>query len=154
MSYNEDKNLGDTLDFIIHGSEEYVDVEEADGKIVKKLQQDPKKLYYQSRIVNSQYLGDAVVAFETLEQAAMSANNYTTPARAKLFMENLLGRYKRLRYGIDAKSSETVRDKKNNQASLVHLMRKQTIEREFNAKDEKSRKILSGFLSNKEPDDV
>ncbi len=150
----DDTHMRDTIDLLSQAAHEYVEVEQ-DGKIILVPRIDYEKLYWGTRIVSTAYLGQAVVAFKRLEQKALDAKYFMTSARALITKECLIAMYKHYKYGLDAKSSETVRDGKNNQASLVHLIRKQSIEREFTAKDEKARKMLSGWMgSNDNPDNA
>jgi len=151
---HEDAYLQDTLGLLSLGSQVRIDDEGEDGTIQSKVEMDPKINFWQTRMVNSPYLGYAAVAFERLEQKAKECRNNMTIRRALITERLLMSYYKHYIYGIVSKSSETVRDKHNNQDSLVHVLRKQTVHREFDAKGKKERALLSGWLGGKDPEEV
>lgn len=149
----DDETFADVVDILGMAAKREVQYEE-DGILKKELRTDNKSLYYETRIVNTSHLGEAIIAYERLEQKAMEAENYTTPKRARVIKDWILARVDQYRYGLDGKSSESQRDGKNNQDTLMHLLRKQTTKREFVADNEKARKLLSGFLGNREPEEA
>jgi hypothetical protein len=150
----DDETFADVVDLLGMAAKKTVFVEDDDGRIVEKEKVDRKTIYYGTRIINTSHLGEAVVMFERLEQKAYEAKNYMSPKRAKITEALLLAMCDQYRYGLDSKSSESQRDGKNNQATMMHLLRKQTIEREFTTHDEKTKKLLSGFLGTRDPEDV
>jgi hypothetical protein len=150
---HEDPYLQDTLGLLALGAQERVEFEDDDGRMRTRLEADPEISFWQSQMVNSPHLGEAVVKFKRLEQKALECRHFMTIKRAIITEKLLLAWYKHYRYGIVSKSSETVRDKDNNQDSLIHVLRKQTVQREFNTKDTKSAKMLSGWLGRNDPDD-
>jgi len=150
---HEDPYLQDTLGLLSLGSQERVEFEDEDGHIQSRLEMDPEISFWETRMVNTPHLGEAVVKFKRLEQKAYECRNFMTIKRALVTEKLLVAWYKHYRYGVVSKSSETVRDKDNNQDSLVHVLRKQTVKREFNAKDTKSRKLMSAWMGNNDPEE-
>ena len=151
---SEDDHLKDVIDLLNFASHDYVEEEQEGGEMKSVLKLNPKRLYYSTRLVNSTQLGEAVVKFLGLEKLAKEARYFMTPKRALIAKKDLMARFDNYHYGIDAKSSETVRDKDNNQSSLLHLIRKEHVEKEFKAQDAKSQKLLASWLGNKNPDEA
>lgn len=146
--------MKDIIDLLSHASHENMEYLDEHDKPQMTSAVDHEHYYWGTRLVNTQHLGEAVVKFKRLEQKAYEAKYFMTAERAKIAKEYILALYKQYKYGIDSKSSETSRDKDNNQSSLLHLIRKQTVEKEFTAKNDKTRKLLSGFLQQKDPDET
>ena len=151
---SEDDHLKDVIDLLNFASHDYVDEEQESGEMKSILKLNPKRLYYSTRLVNTTQLGEAVVKFLGLEKLAKEATNFMTQKRAAIARKDLMARFSNYHYGIDAKSSETSRDKDNNQSSLLHLIRKEHVEKEFKAQDAKSQKLLASWLGNKNPDEA
>jgi hypothetical protein len=150
----DDINMKDVIDLLSHASHEKIEkIDENDRPYIDS-SVDHEHYYWGTRMVNTQHLGEAVVKFKRLEQKANEAKYFMTAGRAKVAREYIMALYMQYKYGIDSKSSETSRDKDNNQSSLLHLIRKQTVEKEFTAKNDKTRKLLSGFLQQKDPDEA
>jgi len=150
MSVEEDDHLKDLIALINFGSHNVVEKVDENGVMRRTLELDPRRIYYTTRLVNSQFLGRAVVKFLELKKLADEAINFMTPKRAEIAKKDLMTRFDNFHYGIDAKSSETVRDKDNNQSSLLHLIRKEKIEKELKFSDQKSQKMLSKWLGKDE----
>lgn len=153
MSYDNDDHLRDVVDILTHSAHERLEYEEA-GETKSKLEMDPELLFWGTRMVNTNKLGEAVVAFKRLEEKAEECKNFMTSKRAEIAEKYLRSMFKQYKYGVVSKSSETVRDKHNNQASMMHLLRKQSVEHEFNSKDEAGRKLLSSWLGKRDPEET
>jgi len=155
VSYNEqDNNLRDIIDIISEGAQDWVPYTDENGDIQKRLEIDPEKIYWSTRMVNSPHFGRFIVILKRLEQKARECKNNMSLPRAIIISDDIIGMIRGYKSSIDGKSSETIRDKNNTQGSLLHLIRKVSIEKEYIAKGDKSKGFLSSLVNNKDPDEV
>lgn len=147
-----DKEHQDYHDFLIEACKKPVQVLQPDKTYKIEYHVDNKIARYKSQLVN--YPGFSRFVFETerLENIAYDLPNHMTEERAKPIYDQIMNYVNSLRYSMDAKSSEIVRNKDNTQSSLTHLMLKRTIERNYNAKEEMKQSALSGMFGDKNKD--
>ena len=149
MSYQpEDNNLRDIIDILSEGAQDWHEYVDENGDIQRKLEIDPEKLYWSTRIVNSPFFGRFILILKRLEQKAHECKNNMSLPRAINMSTDIIAMVKGYKYSVDGKASESIRDKNNTQGTLLHLIRKQSIEREYIAKNEKSKALLGGLLGN------
>lgn len=154
MSYQEqDNNLKDIIDILSEGSQDWHEYVDENGEIQRRLEIDPEKLYWSTRMVNSAHFGRFILILKRLEQKAHECKNNMSLPRAINMSTDIINMVKGYKYSIDGKASESIRDKNNTQGTLLHLIRKQSIEREYIAKNEKSKTLLSGLIGSQKEDD-
>ncbi len=141
-----DKRLQDLVGILIEGSQDVnVGVGE-NGEEIKTLQLDPEKLYWSTRLINSDRFGRFVLILKRLEQKAFEAKNNMSLPRAVNLAEGILASVKAYKYSIDAKSSETLRDKNNSQSSLLHLLGKNKSEKKITIAGQGKKTFMNGLI--------
>jgi hypothetical protein len=148
------KSVQDMVDIIYEAAqdvEEYVD--ENTGEVKKRLQLDPEKLYWKSHLINSDKFGRFVLKLKQFQRLAEDAKNNMCLPRAVNLSENMIKVVKGYKYSIDAKSSETLRDKNNTQGTMLHLVGKNKIEKQYSFKDGAKKSLLSGWLGEEDRND-
>jgi hypothetical protein len=151
---DQDKRLQDIVDLLSESAQDYVSYVDENGDVKQKLQIDPEKLYWGTRIVNSPFFGRFVLVLKRLEQKGHECKNNMSLPRAINMAEDIIEMVKGHKYSIDGKSSESIRDKNNTQGTLLHLLARQKIEKEFVMKDGKTKGFLSGMVGDKERDEA
>ena len=140
-----EKNVNDGIDLLIEASHVKRLVKDEAGIVHEELIEDPKILYYQSRSVNSSTYGRYVFEAENLLNKAEECFFNMCERRAVALSEGIKGLVRSYSYGIDGKSSETKRDKNNNQTNVLGWIFRNRVERLYNVKGEASRSILAGL---------
>ena len=148
-----DKEHQDYHDFLIEACKKPVQVLQPDKTYKIEYHIDNKIARYKSELVNYQGYSRFVFETERLENMAYDLPNHMTLERALPIQEQILNYVSSLRYSMDAKSSEIVRNKDNTQSSLTHLMLKRTIERNYSAKEDAKQGVLSGVFADKTKDE-
>ena len=121
-------------------------VETVDGKMEAVTDLDGEGIFWQMQNVNSMYLGSFVKEYKDAESLADDAFNHMSRPRAVVFSKQLMNRLTPYRYAIEAKSSETVRDKNNNQQNMIDKIKQNRIERKYVVGDEAKKTFLAGLL--------
>ena len=153
MSYQEqDNNLKDIVDILSESAQDYHEYVDENGEIQRKLEIDPEKLYWSTRMVNSPLFGRFILILKRLEQKAHECKNNMSLPRAINMSTDILAMVKGMKYSVDGKSSESIRDKNNVQGTLLHLIRKQSIEHSINTKDKVRDGMLAGLMGKKDDD--
>lgn len=121
-------------------------VEGIDGKLEEIQELDEEGIFWQTQNVNSQFLGTFVKEYKDTESLAEDAFNHMSKPRAISFSKQLLGRLAPYRYAVEAKSSETVRDKNNNQPNMIDKIKQNRVERKYVLPKEGTKSFLDGLL--------
>ena len=141
-----DKRLQDLVGILVESSQD-VDVGVGEnGEETKTLRLDPEKLYWSTRLINSDKFGRFVLVLKRLEHKAFEAKNNMALPRAVNIAEGILASVKAYKYSIDAKSSETLRDKNNSQSSLLHLLGKNKSERKITVAGQGKKTFMDGLV--------
>lgn len=135
------------MDLLVDACQTVDYVEMPDGKIGKQLILDPEKAWWKTHLVNSPYFGMFAKVLRNLEGMADDARNHMAAPRAEVLARQLIRYCLDYRYSIDAKSSETLRDKHNTQPALIDKMQKSQIPHAFNPKEEVKSSIFSGLFN-------
>ena len=141
-----DKRLQDLIGILTEASQDITIGVGENGEETKTLQLDPEKLYWGTRLINSDKFGRFVLVLKRLEQKAFEAKNNMTLPRAINMAEGILASVKAYKYSIDAKSSETLRDKNNPQSSLLHLLGKNKSERKITVGGAGKKTFMDGLV--------
>ena len=120
------KSNQDLIDLLVDACQtvDYIEDPITPGKFAKQLILDPEKVWWKTHLINSPTFGMFAKVLIDLESMATDAKNHMSPQRAQVLQEQLLKYCQGYRYSIDAKSSETLRDKHNTQPSLLDKMQK------------------------------
>ena len=134
------------MDFILDGCQRIEEVTTPDGKIEKQLIFDPERAYWKGHLVNSPTFARMVFELKGWEGKALQCYNYMTKERADVMSSQIMDISQWYRYSIDAKSSESLRDKNNTQSTLIDKINRNKIERAYTMKSEGGKSILSGLI--------
>lgn len=107
---------------------------------------DPEKAWWKTQIVNSPTFARFAFELKELERLAEDCENNMSGPRAIKIGEQIKAIGLDYRYSIDAKSSESLRDKHNTQATLLDKMQKNRIERAYTLKGEAQKGLMRGLF--------
>lgn len=136
----------DVIDFMIEGAKKKQEVVGPDGKTEIQMVIDAKRIWLKTHNINSDHFGRFIFVLEELLNKAQDAFNHMPFERANTLANQILRRVDSYNYSIDAKSSETVRDKNNNQSNVLHILTHKTIEKKYNIKGEGKKTLVDGML--------
>lgn len=136
-------------DLIADGCKRKVPIQDQNGNVTFEYVLDPKKVWYKTNVVNSPHFARFAKYLEDLSNMANDAFNFMPDARARVLAEQIQTVCNSYMYSIDAKSSETLRDKHNAQACLLDKGFRQKSERAITIKDEAKRSFMDAFTGKK-----
>lgn len=110
---------------------------------------DNKSARYKTGVVNSPHYAAFAKDVEDFLNLAETAKKFMTAERAEALAQDIYLEYGSYSYSIDAKSSETLRDKNNAQACLIDKGFRQKSERAITIKDEAKRSFMDAFTGKK-----
>lgn len=149
-----DKDHQDFLDFLSDACKKPVKKPDPSnpGQFIIENEVDWKKPYYKLQNIN--YPGYSRMVFETerLEGMANDLFNRMTPERAKVIYEQIMSYVDSIRYSMDAKSSETVRNKENTQSNLTNLLTRIRVDRNYSSTEEMKKGLGAALFGDKEKD--
>jgi len=152
MIVGTEKTHQDVIDLLVDACQTVDIVLNADGSYSKQLILDPEKAWWKTQLVNSPTFGMFAKVLRNLEGMAKNAKNNMCAPRAQVLEEQLMTYCLDYRYSIDAKSSETLRDKHNTQPCLVDKMQRSNVPHAFNPKDEMKQSLFSGWTGGNKND--
>lgn len=116
-----------------------------DGQPAIEWRVDGKSAWWKTHNINSSRFGLLAESVESLEALANDAEYNMSAPRAAVIREQILGIVNVLRKSIDAKSSETMRDKRTAQTSLTDKYLKNKQERVIDLKGEAKRSLMDAI---------
>jgi len=153
MIVGTEKAHQDVIDLLVDACQTVDIVQSPDGTYSKQLILDPEKAWWKTQLVNSPTFGMFAKVLRNLEGMAEDAKNNMSAPRAQVLAEQLLRYCLDYRYSIDAKSSETLRDKNNTQPSLIDKMQRSNTPHAFNPKEEMKKSLFRGWVGGNNPSD-
>jgi len=153
MIVGTEKAHQDVIDLLVDACQTVDIIQNPDGSYSKQLILDPEKAWWKTQLVNSPTFGMFTKVLRNLEGMAEDAKNNMSAPRAQVLAEQLLRYCLDYRYSIDAKSSETLRDKNNTQPSLIDKMQRSNTPHAFNPNDEMKKSLFSGWTGGNKSDD-
>jgi len=146
LAIPEDQKLhNDAIDFLSDAAQKIKKMPNEAGELVDQLIVNPKQIYYETRIVDSNQFGGFVFELEELGRMAELAYNNMTKERADVIAPQLIKLVENFQYSIDSKSSETRRDKNNAQSSLVDKLVRNKQERIISLKGEVGHSLMDAI---------
>lgn len=139
----------DLVDVIIQSVTKYEDIEQKDGSTVKEQIIDAEGLWWKTNKIDSEKFGNFALELKEMERMAKEAFNNMTYGRAKQYHDQIMDFCQSFRSSIDAKSSESRRDKHNARQTTLDTIGRNRVERITTVKDETKKAGLSGFFGNK-----
>ena len=152
MEIETQKSHNDLWDLLVDACQTVEIIHNADGSYSKQLMLDPEKAWWKTQLVNSPYFGMFAKVLRNLEGMAEDAVNHMAGPRAIVIGEQVKRYCLDYRYSIDAKSSETLRDKNNTQPALIDKMQKSGVPHAI-TKDDAKRSALTSWLGGDKSDE-
>lgn len=112
-------NRRDITTLLKDGMMEVIMIEGKDGKMVPSLQLKNKSAWYKTLNINSHQFGMMAEYLETFAMFANTVKYHMSKPMADVLSLQIKEFAEILRYSIDAKSSETMRNKRNAQTSMI-----------------------------------
>jgi len=156
LSYDQspDQTQKDLIDLITESAQTIVDQEDENGKIVKVLTVDPEIIYWKTQIVNSPNFSRFVFELKNFERLGKEAKNHMSKERAKILEQQINEISLAYRYSIDAKSSETLRDKHNTQSNLIDKLNRVKIEKSISIDERAKQSWMDSLINPKKNTEV
>lgn len=148
-----DQTQRDLIDLLTEASQKYELVEDKDGNFRKVLVPDPETSYFMTRIVDSEHFSRLVFELKNFERLGKEAKNHMSENRASILESQINELVLAYKYSIDAKSSETRRDKLNSKSCLVDKLNRVKVEKVFSMKENAKSSILASLVGNDKKND-
>lgn len=126
----------DLIDIMITASQVIDDVEDETGKMHPEARLEPRKLWWKTQIINAPTFGRYAKIFSDFKNLGEQCFDNMTNDRAEGMKKQILAFCESFDNSIDAKSSETLRDKQNSQSNLIDKINRNKIERAITLKQE------------------
>lgn len=117
-----------------------------DGNDVEKTRIDNEGIFWQTQNVSSPYFGAFVKTYKNAEGLKEDCYNHMSKPMADVISGQINRHIKPYRYGVEAKSSETVQDKNNNKQNMIDKIKENKQIKEINMGDEQKRNALAGIF--------
>jgi hypothetical protein len=117
-----------------------------DGKSETVSTIDNEGIFWETQNVSSSFFGAFVKTYKNNEALIDDCYNHMTETMAKVFAGQIARHLKPYRYGVEAKSSETVQDKNNNKQNLIDKIKENKQIKEIKMDDERKRNALAGIF--------
>lgn len=136
----------DLIAFMTEACKDLVSVETEDGKYHMELVLNTDKVYYKTQSVNYPGFSRFVLELENYKGMASRCIHHMAKARAKVMSDQIMAYVNSFKLSIDAKSSESLRDKDNTQQTLIDKLIRNKIERSVTFKGDVQRSIWEGLV--------
>lgn len=146
------KQPSDVIDLLFEAVQEIKQKKDENGQMVNVIEPDNESLYWRTLLINNPNFGGCVLEIKKWENLMRTAKDNMCSEVAAIIFEQGMAIAKGYKYAFAGKSSETIRDKTNSQASLTHLLQRQHIEKSITI-DEKVKKGLGSALGLSKDDD-
>ena len=158
MIPDTEKNNSDFIDLLTTACSKNKSKVDSQGNPTSELEINTKELGYKLQMVSSQTFARFVFVKERLESLALDAYNYMEPERAEIVSGQILRLVEAYGYSVDAKSSETLRDKHNSVSSLLHILNSKSTERKVTISEDVKKggfaALFGGSQKRKEADNT
>ena len=147
MSYRQEQPQSkDLLDIILQASQTQQEVKNVDGSITNENVINPEIIWWKTLMVNSNTLGRFAFKLKEFERLAFDAFNNMSKDRARDFAHTVIDIGSSYRRSLDAKASESKRDKDNSQSTLVDKINRTQVEKIYTSKGEVARGIMESII--------
>jgi hypothetical protein len=137
-----DQTQKDLIDLLTEAGQKVEIIENPDGTVSKILTTDPETTYWKTQLVNSPTFARFVYELKSFENLAYQATNHMSKERAMVLKKQILLIVSAYKYSVDAKSSESLRDKDNSQSTLIDKLNRVKIEKSVNVTGDKTKNLL------------
>ena len=142
----------DAIDMIMQSVERVITSKDENGQTVQTMVPDNWSLWWKTQMVNSPVFARFAFKLNKLINLANTFHHSMCDERAAVMKEQIMGYVTAYMYSIDAKSSETIRDKDNSQSSLMFLLNRQHMEVTKTFKGDVKEAGRLGFLGGRDED--
>jgi hypothetical protein len=146
MLEESQKEHSGVIDFLTDACKVLKEVEGIDGKTTLQLVLDTERTYWKTHNVASNRFGRSVLELKQYENCAIQAYNHMSAPRAAVLAKQILKGVEAYKYSIDAKSSESQRDKNNASMTLVDKLNKNKSEHVYQMKGDMNRSLKDAIL--------
>lgn len=154
MIPDSQKPHNDLIDILIDACQISIDVRLEDGSFEKHQILDPETVWWKTHLINSPTFSRFAYELKSFESHAFQCKNNMSPQRAEVMERQILEVVANYKRSVDAKSSESLRDKHNTQSTLIDKINRGKIERAVTLKGEAKASMLDSMLGkdNREED--
>lgn len=147
MIPEQDQQQKDNLDFLSQSYNDTILEKQDDGSLKPKYYFNSEVPWFQGHLINQPFARYALY-IKRLETVASWCYDHMTPERAEGIAKGLLMIRDEHKRSVDGKSSETFRDKENNQNALLNMLFNKTVERKYriDGMEENKRSIVDAIL--------
>ncbi len=143
----------DLIDVITQAAQTTVQITQKDGTVTTETILDEEILWWKTNEVNHNQFGRFAFELKEWERMAKEAYNHMTKGRADVIATQIMDVGKSYRRSIDAKSSESMRDKNNAKSTLLDKMGRNRIEKIFTQRGNMKRSMFDSFLGKKKEEE-
>lgn len=136
----------DLIDIIIQSSQKTVDTLQKDGSVTKEQVIDPEIIWWKTLSVASPTLGRCAFELKEWERSALSASVNMPEERAQNIGQEIMEVGASFRRSIDSKSSESLKDSRNSQSTLIDKINKNKIEKVHTFRGDMKKSVMDVFL--------
>jgi len=140
------KTHNDLVDIVIESAQKIDEITLPDGTKQKQLVLDPEIIWWKTGIVNSPTYARFAYELKEWERLGVQCFDNMSSDRARQMAHNIIDLGTSYRRSIDAKSSESLRDRENTQSTLIDKINRNKIEKAYTIKGEAKRSIIDGVL--------
>ncbi|HEY4481627.1 MAG TPA: hypothetical protein VI489_02120 [Candidatus Brocadiaceae bacterium] len=140
------KQHNDLIDFLSDACQRVEEIELPDGTKEKQLVTDPEIAWWKTLLVNSPTFGRFAFELKNFEGLAAQCHNNMSKPRAVVMTQQIMAIGASFRRSMDAKSSESLRDKLNTQSTLIDKLNRTKSERAITLKGEMKKSFMDGML--------
>jgi hypothetical protein len=145
MIPDESEKRNDAIDFLLDGMKEVNIVQNDDGTISRVAEFNPDIAWYKGHMINQPF-GRCALLIKRVEHLSDQAEFFMSPKRASALTRGLRTVIESYKRSIDAKSSETYKDKENTQSSLIHILSKNKIEKQYTLKGDRKKTFMDSVM--------
>ncbi len=149
MSFDEERNeakRNDAIDFLIESFQEVKDKQNLEtGQMERVSEFNPKIAWYQGHNINASF-GRYAMLIERWENLATKCFSMMSPEPAAELAKDILLKLNEHKRSVDAKSSETWRDKDNSQSSVFQILANKKVEKVYTVHGDAKRSFMDGIL--------
>jgi molecular chaperone GrpE (heat shock protein) len=141
----QDKH-NDLVDLIIQSSTKTVNVQSEDGTQYQEQQLDSDSLWWKTHSISSNQFGALAYELKEWERMALQSRENMCAERSTQISSDIMEISQSFRRAIDAKSSESLRDKNNSQSVLLDKVGRNRVEKVYTMKDQVNKSLINSFL--------
>jgi hypothetical protein len=145
MPTNE-KTMYDLMNYLIEGSKVPQPVEDIDGKISYQPIIDNKIIYWGTQSIAANTFGRFVWKLEEFLSLATDCYNFMSEEKANILHVQIKNMYQNYRYSIDAKNSESIKDKNNSNMTKIDKLGRNKQERVFTVDEKMKHSLMDGII--------